>query len=222
MLDFAAVASRMWEETKNPLLVYASEAAARAEPTPLPASLERFVKADNKAFQQELNQEVSEAVWEGDMQAQGNGVPFSPSKRKHRDSNDSMDSNRPSIGSVDGNASDDPFRDETRSSSPLRAQKRQSPGASTPLEVPPPLPKRSGSTEQTSTAQTPKTTGGGATPETQQTTPLPTNGGTSDASKLDGETRAPEMQQRPQTSLFINRETKMEQSKSNDDMDIDG
>lgn len=207
--------TRTWEETKTPLLVYASEAAARAEPTALPVALERFVKADNKAFQQELNQEVSESVWEGDMQAQGNSVPFSPTKRKHRDSNDSMNSNRPSIGSVDGQ---DPFRDETGAPSPPRAQKRQSPRATNSSEhveeQPPPLPKRRGSTEQTSTTQTP---GDGSSPETQQTTPLPTTDGTSEET-----TKAPEMQQRPQPSIFVSRENKTEPSKSNDDMGIDG
>ncbi|KAI0140569.1 hypothetical protein GGR57DRAFT_509343 [Xylariaceae sp. FL1272] len=44
---------------KTPILVYASEEALQAEPTILPDALRMFIKADNRAFQQELVQEQS-------------------------------------------------------------------------------------------------------------------------------------------------------------------
>ncbi|KAI0454565.1 hypothetical protein F5B21DRAFT_475100 [Xylaria acuta] len=46
-------------ECKNPILVYASEAALTAESIPLSDALRMFVKADNRSFQQELAQEES-------------------------------------------------------------------------------------------------------------------------------------------------------------------
>ncbi|KAI1424375.1 hypothetical protein F5Y12DRAFT_715323 [Xylaria sp. FL1777] len=44
-------------ESKNPILVYASELALNQEPIPLSDTLRMFVKADNRSFQQELVQE---------------------------------------------------------------------------------------------------------------------------------------------------------------------
>ncbi|KAH8159148.1 hypothetical protein CIB48_g9099 [Xylaria polymorpha] len=46
-------------ESRNPILVYASEAALTQEPIPLSDALRMFVKADNRSFQQELAQEAS-------------------------------------------------------------------------------------------------------------------------------------------------------------------
>ncbi|KAI8623694.1 hypothetical protein F5Y19DRAFT_350962 [Xylariaceae sp. FL1651] len=46
-------------EAKNPILIYASEAAIQDEPIPLSDALRMFVKADNRSFQQELAQESS-------------------------------------------------------------------------------------------------------------------------------------------------------------------
>jgi hypothetical protein len=45
-------------ESKNPILVYASEKALDHEMIPLSDALRMFVKADNRAFQQELAQEA--------------------------------------------------------------------------------------------------------------------------------------------------------------------
>ncbi|RCI17331.1 hypothetical protein L249_1991 [Ophiocordyceps polyrhachis-furcata BCC 54312] len=84
------VLADVWQETKTPLIIYATEEAIEKAKAPLPASLERFVRADNKAFQQELSRERSE-----DQQMEEK----SPSKRKHRA--DSIDSNHASLGSVD-------------------------------------------------------------------------------------------------------------------------
>ncbi|KAI1462291.1 hypothetical protein F4805DRAFT_410089 [Annulohypoxylon moriforme] len=44
-------------ESKYPILVYATEAAMSATPTPLSDALRMFVRADNRSFQQELAQE---------------------------------------------------------------------------------------------------------------------------------------------------------------------
>ncbi|KAI0865689.1 hypothetical protein F4860DRAFT_460056 [Xylaria cubensis] len=44
-------------ESKNPILIYASETALTQEPIPLSDALRMFVKADNRSFQQELAQE---------------------------------------------------------------------------------------------------------------------------------------------------------------------
>ncbi|RDA94214.1 hypothetical protein CP533_0605 [Ophiocordyceps camponoti-saundersi (nom. inval.)] len=84
------VLADVWQETKTPLIIYATEEALDKAKEPLSASLERFVRADNKAFQQELSREKSEEQQTEDK---------SPSKRKHR--SDSIDSNHASLGSDD-------------------------------------------------------------------------------------------------------------------------
>lgn len=97
----------MWQETKTPLVVYATEDALNTPRAPLSGPLERFVKADNKTFRQELNQEQSQ-VEQSTAPAAADLV--SPSKRKHRsDSMDSMDSNRASQGSIEMDDREDPF-----------------------------------------------------------------------------------------------------------------
>lgn len=92
----------MWYETKTPLLLYATEEAVSTPRAPLSDALSMFAKSDNKAFRQELRQPAA------DTREERMHVPvdtLSPSKRKHRDSMDSMNSNRASIGSEDR----DPF-----------------------------------------------------------------------------------------------------------------
>lgn len=90
---------RLWNDTKTPFLVYATEEALETPPVGLSTALERFIKAENKAFHQELARENEEAQTE-----RRSIEPLSPSKRKHRsDSMDSMASNRASIGSDDRN-----------------------------------------------------------------------------------------------------------------------
>lgn len=72
--------------------------------------LERFVKADNKAFRQELNLEQTN---EQDTSRHAFLDALSPSKRKHRsDSMDSLDSNRASLGSDEDNGFDNPFEEQ--------------------------------------------------------------------------------------------------------------
>jgi hypothetical protein len=93
-----------WQESKTPVVVYATEAAINTSPMVPSDALMRFVKAENKAFRQELNLERVETRRTGPTE------PMSPSKRKHRsDSTDSMDSNRASLGSNEDHSIEDPF-----------------------------------------------------------------------------------------------------------------
>ncbi|KAK4066945.1 uncharacterized protein Triagg1_7945 [Trichoderma aggressivum f. europaeum] len=88
----------LWLETKTPLLIYATEEAISTPRAPLSDALNMFVRSDNKAFRQELKRPVADSVEE---RRHTSVDPISPSKRKHRDSMDSMDTNRASIGSED-------------------------------------------------------------------------------------------------------------------------
>ncbi|KAG5937472.1 hypothetical protein E4U53_008190 [Claviceps sorghi] len=122
----------IWNETKVPLLIYATEAALTVARTPLPLPLQRFALADNKAFQAELQQETAEAAGQGNGKKLGTLPidPISPSKRKHRaDSVDSMDSNRASLGSDDGEAGLD-FEDGPGSTATVTASGTPVPEAS--------------------------------------------------------------------------------------------
>ncbi|KFA62131.1 hypothetical protein S40285_01648 [Stachybotrys chlorohalonatus IBT 40285] len=107
-VEYERVLRDMWSETKNPLLIYATENALDVPLKELTPALDRFVRADNKAFRNELHQEQAQA---SDIQRSVAFDPLSPSKRKHRDSLDSMDSNRVSVGSDHLNRFDDPFMD---------------------------------------------------------------------------------------------------------------
>ncbi|KHO00332.1 ubiquitin interaction domain-containing protein [Metarhizium album ARSEF 1941] len=108
-VEIERVLRDVWQETKTPLMVYATESALNVARTPLTAPLQRFARADNQAFRQELDREATEAAEAEAESAESKEVPgsgpleaVSPSKRKHRaNSIDSMDSNRASIGSDD-------------------------------------------------------------------------------------------------------------------------
>ncbi|KAI0491170.1 hypothetical protein F4859DRAFT_36465 [Xylaria cf. heliscus] len=64
-------------ESKNPILVYASEAALAQEPIPLSDALRMFVKADNRSFAQELDQEKgSQETKSQDQEAQTQDQPI--------------------------------------------------------------------------------------------------------------------------------------------------
>ncbi|KAF5979760.1 hypothetical protein FBULB1_5598 [Fusarium bulbicola] len=107
----------IWNDTKKPMLVYATEEALGTPKDHLSSQLERFIKVENKAFRQELSKEEStadESQQTGNIESSSSLSPhssFSPSKRKFRsDSGGSMDSNRASIGSDDDrNGFDNPF-----------------------------------------------------------------------------------------------------------------
>jgi hypothetical protein len=102
----------MFEESKNPSLVYATEAALQGiSPEPLTDPLQWFVKVDNKTFRTELAREKAEGETQADVAAASEGsnaiplAPMSPTKRKYRsNSNDSVASDRASIG---GNSAPD-------------------------------------------------------------------------------------------------------------------
>lgn len=72
-------------------------------------ALNMFVRSDNKAFRQELKRPVADSVEE---RRHTSVDPISPSKRKHRDSMDSMDTNRASIGSEDRSPFENAFDEQ--------------------------------------------------------------------------------------------------------------
>jgi hypothetical protein len=145
MLAFQDVIRQMWKDTKNPTLVYATEAALETAPNPISGPLERFVKAENKAFSQELNQETVVADKDWPTEALD---PISPTKRKHRsDSLDSMASNQASVGSDGRNRFDDPFEKHGLEMTPVSGQVPEPWDDDSAMDFgeedqPPPLPKR--------------------------------------------------------------------------------
>ncbi|PNY27740.1 Uncharacterized protein TCAP_02329, partial [Tolypocladium capitatum] len=200
----------IWQETKTPLLVYATEDALGVARTPLSAPLERFVRAENKAFRQELKRHTAEA---STPKRTAMVDPVSPSKRKHRsDSTDSMDSNRASIGSDDRNGFDDPFEDGREITATEMADvsehnlevidgvdMRSAPEK--PIMPRPVLPgQQPAHTEKTWATLTPNTlpadTGEPTTPVQGQ---QPTTAGVSG----DSDDRASEMQERPRRRAFV-------------------
>ncbi|SPN97635.1 uncharacterized protein DNG_01147 [Cephalotrichum gorgonifer] len=94
-LDFDAIQERVSTESNSITLIFATEDALNAPRVPLSDSLNRFVKADNRAFQRELEQEEASANEpEHDLHA------FQ--MRSRAGSIDSMATNRASLGSADG------------------------------------------------------------------------------------------------------------------------
>ncbi|KAH6611318.1 ubiquitin interaction domain-containing [Trichoderma cornu-damae] len=108
-VEIERVLRDIWHDTKTPLLVYATEEAVSTPIAPLSDALRMFVKSDNKAFRQELKQPAADG---GEERVRASVEPVSSSKRKHRDSVDSMDSNRASIGSEDRNPFESAFDDQ--------------------------------------------------------------------------------------------------------------
>lgn len=64
-------------ESKYPILIYASEAAMKANPIPLSDALRMFTRADNRSFQQELAQEQAQAQQQQQPQQPQEGVQHS-------------------------------------------------------------------------------------------------------------------------------------------------
>ncbi|KAK1972823.1 ubiquitin interaction domain-containing protein [Colletotrichum sublineola] len=112
--SFEQVMEKMFWETKGPLLVYATEDAINTPASPLSDALQRFARAENKNFKQELNQE---SIEESAQPRNTNMSPISSSKRKYRSGSvDSMATNRASLGNSDTNSragdfDSDPFSD---------------------------------------------------------------------------------------------------------------
>lgn len=174
----------MWQITKTPLLIYATKEALDTPVVPLTGPLERFARAENKAFRQELTQENTH---ESDERRPGPTFvdPISPSKRKHRsDSIGSMDSNRASIGSDD---SRNPF-EEQQFGAPASYSQVASGSVFGEQVVPPALPPRrpDGYATTTSATATPATIVADET-ETQHVE----------------EARAPEMQERQRPPSLV-------------------
>lgn len=204
----------MWQETKTPLLVYATDDALTTPKAPLSSALERFVKAENKAFRQELNQEKPEPV---EKRKPGILDPLSPSKRKHRDSFDSMDSNRASLGSDDERTGfENPFIDQddrigTEMTEMSENQLEDARSAS--VESPPALPARKpASTEDTSATMTPSTM-------------IAENDAQEESSKNGvpeiEDDKVPEMKERTRSPLMTRSRSGTESKTSPDLMDMD-
>ncbi|KAF5248880.1 hypothetical protein FANTH_5683 [Fusarium anthophilum] len=216
-----AVLVDVWNDTKKPMLVYATEEALGTPKDHLSSQLERFIKVENKAFCQELSKEEStadESQQTGNIESSSSLSPhssFSPSKRKFRsDSGGSMDSNRASIGSDDDrNGFDNPFLpdDDERVSTEMSDYVH----SFTAMEgyIPDPL---TGPT-QDSTAPT-EPTSATMTPSTVTADYLDTN--TAFASE---EPRSPEMQEkaRPPPFMSLSRNSSIRADSTNlMDMDI--
>lgn len=183
------VLREVWQETKNPLLVYATEDALETPRAPLSAPLERFVRAENKAFRQELSRASNDAA-EGRLL--GLMEVTSPSKRKHRaDSADSMDSNRASIGSDD--RFEDPFEDTTQAATNPEQRRVAAQGEESD-EPGPPLPAR-----RPMLAETPDPV---AESKTERGEPGSVSKATAE-DRDDGWSRGPEMQERTRPPSFM-------------------
>ncbi|KAM0332970.1 hypothetical protein ACHAQA_001626 [Verticillium albo-atrum] len=108
---FEEVKEKMLRESKNPLLVYATENALNTPRDPLSDELQRFVLAENKTFRQELSHETDDDDEDVPL-INPNISPISPSKRKYRaNSVDSMATNRASVGNSDTNSRAGDFDD---------------------------------------------------------------------------------------------------------------
>ncbi len=210
----------MWQETKNPLLVYATEDALETPREPLSAPLDRFARAENKAFRQELNREVAEV----ESRKASLVDPISPSKRKHRsDSPDSMDSNRASIGSVDQGGFDNPFEEnqDMRETEMMDMSGQQFSADAESTDVTPPAPssRQPALTESTSATLTPNTL-----PAEDLDSVGAVQGQSPLAGNVDRADRAPEMQERSRPPAFISPSTRGSGqnggSKTSIDMDI--
>lgn len=206
----------VWQETKTPILVYATENALDTPRAVLSSALERFIKAENKAFRQELNQEKLES---SEKRKPGILDPLSPSKRKHRDSFDSMDSNRASLGSDEERSGfDNPFADQEDSvGTEMTDMSTNVPdyARSASVESPPALPaRRPAATDDGSATMTPNTitaesTDRGNSPKVTTT-------------EIE-EDKAPEMKERSGQPPFMSmsRSTSVKRKSPESDVDMD-
>ncbi|UPK95061.1 hypothetical protein LCI18_005996 [Fusarium solani-melongenae] len=199
-IEIERVFRDMWQETKTPLLVYATDEALNTPMSPLPSQLERFVKAENKTFHQELNQERNET---SETKRATFVDPISPSKRKHRaDSVCSMDSNRASLGSDDRNGFDNPFEDQDDAigtemtefgNPPDHAHSFDASQDTLPATIPQPASALELLTEAASATMTPSTVGADRVESSPAKSPP----------AVTEESRAPEMQERARPPAFM-------------------
>ncbi|KAL6878982.1 hypothetical protein J3F83DRAFT_271607 [Trichoderma novae-zelandiae] len=191
----------IWHETKIPVLVYATEEAVSAPKAPLSDALNMFVRSDNKAFRQELKKPAPDSREERRHPVID---PISPSKRKHRDSMDSMDTNRASIGSEDRNPFEPVFGESMEQELAERSgdghEYAGGPGAEGPFgghEIPPPLPNRDQAQMAIESATlTPDTLAADEGEAQSSTSPK-------DSQADDAATKSPEMQERVRPPSII-------------------
>ncbi|EQB45037.1 ubiquitin interaction domain-containing protein [Colletotrichum gloeosporioides Cg-14] len=108
-VSYELVMRQMFQETRRPMFVYATEDAINQTPVPLSDALQRFVRAENKNFRQELSRETTDGATEA-RDANANTSRVSPAKRQYRSGSvDSMDTNRASLGGSDTNSRDGDF-----------------------------------------------------------------------------------------------------------------
>lgn len=214
-IEIERVFRDVWQETKTPILVYATEKALQAPPAELTSALQRFTKAENKAFRQELNQEKLES---SEKRKPGILDPLSPSKRKHRaDSFDSMDSNRASLGSDDERSGfDNPFADQDDSiGTEMTDMSTNLPdyARSASVESPPALPARRPVTgEDGSATMTPNTITAESTDRDQSPKVTTTE---------VEEDKTSEMKERSGTPSFISMSRSASVKKKSPEMDVD-
>ncbi|KAK5993638.1 hypothetical protein PT974_07073 [Cladobotryum mycophilum] len=234
-VEVERVLREMWQETKTPLLVYATEESLNTLREPLVDSLDRFVRSENRAFRIELSQESSRSSEERGRPAVD---PISPSKRKHRaDSMDSMNSNRASLGSDDRNPFENPFGDRMESIgvelADLSNGSKSEVGRSFDAEnhsreasLPPLIPSRElGYLGSESATLTPDTL---TAEESEAVRALPfevhQSGDESRATEFENfDTKAPEMQERARPLTFMataGKTSDQERQDSNMDMEI--
>lgn len=205
MVEIERVLRDIWHETKMPLLIYATEEAVATAKAPLSDALNMFVKSDNKAFRQELKKAVAEG---GEERIRASVDPISPSKRKHRDSMDSLNTNRASIGSEDRNpfesAFDEQIEDAATELTDMSAASKSEYARGSDAEskfgdfaIPPHLPNLDAAHINTESATlTPDTLAAAEEGEAQRPTPP-------DAGQPDDVSRSPEMQERARPVTFM-------------------
>ncbi|PKS07976.1 hypothetical protein jhhlp_006588 [Lomentospora prolificans] len=98
-VDFETVHKLMWDESNSLTLVYASDDAMNTPRIALPEGLQRFIKADNRSFQKEIEQEEAAAA-NSDLPME-TLESFDLQPRPRSGSVDSMATNRASLGSMD-------------------------------------------------------------------------------------------------------------------------
>lgn len=105
MVDFETVQSLIWDESNSLTMIYATDGAMDTPRIELPGGLQRFIKADNRSFQKELEQEEAAADANADIPMETLDS-FDLQPRSRSLSVDSMATNRASLGSMDSREDD--------------------------------------------------------------------------------------------------------------------
>ncbi|CAI4213796.1 unnamed protein product [Parascedosporium putredinis] len=105
VVDFETVQSLIWDESNSLTMIYATDGAMDTPRIELPSGLQRFIKADNRSFQKELEQEEAAADANADIPMETLDS-FDLQARSRSLSVDSMATNRASLGSMDSREDD--------------------------------------------------------------------------------------------------------------------